>query len=635
MLWKVFSPLTLAALPPSPPPTFSQGYRPPTGEKDEKGAVIFGPYSWFSYETCQSMIDSIGAGLLHKELAPANSTGHRMVGLYSKNRYEWCIAEQACHAFSLVDVPIYDTLGEEALDFILAQTAMATIFCDKAGVGKLIAAKKRNPAMKFSHIISFDAVADDAKAACADASLSVSTFDELRDAGAFHPTPHIPPAPTDVAFLCYTSGTTGTPKGAMLLHKNLVADSSSAHTAELGLTKDDVHLSYLPLAHIFERLVQAAWWMCGASVGFYQGDTLKLTEDMKALRPTVFPSVPRLYNKIFDKITGEVAKNGGAKAAIFHHAFASKKWWLHNSGTLRHSVWDKIVFKNIAAKVGLDRVRVLLTGSAPISPHVIEFLRIVFSAQVCEGYGQTECSAAATLTSVHDQMTLGHVGGPLACNEVKLISIPEMGYHVTDTVHGQEIDASGTIVKAGVACAGRGEVCYRGHNVFPGYYLDPVKTAEALDADGWLHSGDVGVWNVPAGTLSIVDRKKNIFKLSQGEYVATEKVENVYIKAPLAGQVFVYGDSLHSMLLGVATPDLDALKRWAAANGCESSSDAEVFAMPAFRAALIAELKTAGDSAGLQSFERVKDWHLDLTTWTIDDLLTPTFKLKRNDAKKK
>ena len=583
------------------------------------------------------MIDSVGAGLLHKQLVPPNANGHRMLGLYSKNRYEWCIAEQACHAYSLVDVPIYDTLGDEALDFILKQTEMATVLTDKAGIVKLIDAKKRQRGIKFENVISFDAVTDSDKAAAATAGLTLTTFEELRDAGAFHPAAHIPPAADDLAFLCYTSGTTGMPKGAMMLHRNLVADSCSAHTAELGLTKDDIHLSYLPLAHIFERLVQAAWWMVGGSIGFYQGDTLKLTEDLRALRPTVFPSVPRLYNKIYDKITGGVVKKGGAAAAIFHHAFASKKWWLHHSGSLKHTVWDKVVFHNIAVTVGLDRVRVLLTGSAPIAPHVIEFLRIVFSASVCEGYGQTECSAAATLTSMHDQVTLGHVGGPLACNEVKLVSVPDMNYLVTDTVHGIEKDAAGNVTKAGIPCEGRGEVCYRGPNVFPGYYLDPVKTAEALDADGWLHSGDVGLWTAQ-GTLTIVDRKKNFFKLSQGEYVATEKIENVYIKAPLAGQVFVYGNSLHSMLLGVVTPDPDQLKNWAAANGVpESATHAEVFAMPAYRAALVAELKLAGENAAnpLQSFERVKDWHLEPETWTFEDLLTPTFKLKRNDAKKK
>ena len=579
------------------------------------------------------MIDHVGSGLLHKGFVPTNSTGHRMVGLYSKNRYEWCIAEQACHAYSLVDVPIYDTLGEEALDCILLQTSLSSVFCEYAGIAKLVTAKRRNPSTKFSHVISFDPVTDADTLACTNAGLSLSTFQEIRSVGTAHPKPHVPPAPSDLAFLCYTSGTTGQPKGAMILHQNLVAPSSSAQT--LGLTKDDIHLSYLPLAHIFERLIQTAWWMTGASIGFYQGDTLKIADDLKTLRPTVFPSVPALYNKIFDKINGQVAKSGGVKEAIFRRAFASKKWWLYRTGALQHIVWDKIVFKNIAKTIGLDRARVLLTGSAPIEPRVVEFLRIVFSTAVGEGYGQTECSAAATLVSVDDQTSLGHVGGPLACVEIKLVSIPEMGYLHTDTAHGRETDAvTGAVIKAGIPCEGRGEVCFRGQSVFPGYYLDPAKTAEVLDADGWLHSGDIGLWT-PAGTITIVDRKKNVFKLSQGEYVATEKVESAYLKAPLANQVFVYGDSLQSMLVGVVTPDLDVLKQWAAANGCASSSDAQVFAMPAYRAALVGELRVAGEAAALQSFEKVKDWHLEFETWTHFNLLTPTFKLKRNDAKKK
>ena len=578
------------------------------------------------------MIDTVGSGIVHMQLAPANSTGHHMVGLYSKNRYEWCIAEQACHAYSLVDVPIYDTLGEEALDHILVETELTTIFCDTAGVANLVAAKKRKPFTKFANVVSFDSVTDADRSACAAAGLSLTTFAELRVIGAVHPAPHVPPAPTDLAFLCYTSGTTGTPKGGMVLHKNLVAPASTAN--DLGLTPEDVHLSYLPLAHIFERLIQTAWWMSGASIGFYQGDTLKIVDDLKALRPTVFPSVPRLYNKIFHKIKEEVANQGGAKKAVFKYAFASKKWWLYRTGSLQHSVWDKIIFRKIAAKVGLDRVRVLLTGSAPIDPQVVEFFRIAFSTSFCEGYGQTECAGVATLTSVIDQVSLGHVGSPLACCEVKLVNIPEMGYFATDTSHGRETDAAGVVVKAGIPCDGRGEVCYRGHNVFPGYYRDPIRSAETVDADGWLHSGDVGVWT-PQGNIVIVDRKKNIFKLSQGEYVAVEKIENVYVKAPLAGQTFIYGDSLHSMLVGVVTPDVDALRQWALANGVAASSDTEVFALPAYRFALVTELNAAGEAAALQGFERVKDWHFDFAAWTSSDILTPTFKLKRNDAKKK
>jgi len=394
-----------------------------------------------------------------------------------------------------------------------------------------------------------------------------------------------------------------------------------------------VHLSYLPLAHIFERLVQAALFMLGASIGFYQGNTLELTDDLTALRPTLFPSVPRLYNKIYDKIMAG-AQAGGIKTFLFNRAFAAKEYYLDHHNTVHHSVWDRLVFSKVAARVGLDRVRVLLTGSAPIAGHVLKFMRIAFSATLCEGYGQTECSAAATLTDPGDQASLGHVGGPLPCNEVKLVSVAEMGYTVADTVHGREVGADGAVINAGIPCAGRGEVCYRGANVFAGYYRDDEKTREAIDADGWLHSGDIGLWDAN-GCLRIVDRKKNIFKLSQGEYVAAEKIENVYIKAELVAAAFVYGDSLHSVLVAVVCPDPDAAKRWAAANGAAGSDLKALCGSKAFKAEVEKQMEAVAKEAKLQGFEKARQTTLESEPWTPDDILTPSFKLKRADAQKK
>jgi long-chain acyl-CoA synthetase len=549
---------------------------------------------------------------------------------------EWVMAEQACHAFGFADVPLYDTLGVESLAFITGQTMMATIFTDYVGAKKLIDAKKTDAELMKSlrFVVQFEDVDAPTRAAATAVGLTLRSWAEMLEAGRAHPVPHAPPKPDDLGFICYTSGTTGMPKGAMILHRNMVADASAAFTGDLGCSENDVHLSYLPLAHVFERLITAAMWMCGAAVGFYQGDTLKIVEDLTAIRPTIFPSVPRLYNRIYDRITGKANAAGGIKTSLFNQALEGKKHWLKESNTITHSLWDRLVFRKVAASVGLDRCRIMLTGSAPIAPHVMEFLRVVFSARVCEGYGQTECSAAATLTNFNDQATKGHVGGPLASNRVKLVSVGEMGYNVTDTVHDRQVDEKGAVINAGIPCTGRGEVCYKGFNVFPGYYKDAEKTAEALDADGWLHSGDIGLWDAN-GNLRIIDRKKNIFKLSQGEYVAAEKIENVYTKSTLIQQAFVYGDSLHAVLVAIIVPDADGLKAWAGKNDLAGKSVPELVASDAVKAAIKADMSVMAKEAKLQGFEQVKEFVLDPTPWTPDDLLTPSFKLKRADAKKK
>ena len=414
----------------------------------------------------------------------------------------------------------------------------------------------------------------------------------------------------------------------------MVADACNAFWGNLGITSSDVHLSYLPLAHVFEQLVQNALTMVGAAIGFYQGDTLKIMEDISALQPTIFPSVPRLFNRIYDKVLGGVEAAGGVKAALFKKAFADKQHYLR-SNVNTHAVWDALVFRPLAARVGLGRCRLMITGSAPLAAHVMEFLRCVFSCQVVEGYGGTECGGACTVTDPLDLASLGHVGAPLASNEIKLLSVPDLGYTVADTVHGEEHDAAGAVIKAGLPCEGRGEVCVRGPNVFPGYYKDAANTAEALDADGWLHTGDIGLWDA-RGHLKIIDRRKNMFKLSQGEYVAAEKVETA-LQSAWVQQIFVYGDSLHSMLVAIVVPNPDTLKAWAREQG-RAGAAAEPAALCADAdvvAAVLADFKARAKSQGLTGFETPRGVHLDAVAWTPDDVLTPTFKLKRKDAQRR
>lgn len=424
-------------------------------------------------------------------------------------------------------MPLYDTLGASAVAFIVRQTGMTTIMCSRVEAAKLVKWKKADTEGAFAtlkNVVQWEEVTAEEKAAASASGLELRSFAAVEEIGKAHPKAPVPPKSSDYAVICYTSGTTGDPKGAILTHKVMIADASNAFWGNLGITNEDCHLSYLPLAHVFEQLVENALFMVGASIGFYQGDTLKILEDIKALRPTIFPSVPRLFNRIHDKIKGGVMQAGGLKASLFNRAFAAKQAGLRDN-YLTHSFWDGLVFNAVKARVGLDRCRLMVSGSAPLASHVMEFLRIVFSCQVVEGYGQTECGGAATVTDPADQASLGHVGGPLASNEIKLVSCPDLGYLVTDTVHGEERDkTTGAIIKKGVPCEGRGEICFRGPNVFPGYYKDPVNTAAALDAEGWLHSGDIGIWDA-RGQIKIVDRKKQIFKLSQGEYIAAEKGE--------------------------------------------------------------------------------------------------------------
>jgi len=387
---------------------------------------------------------------------------------------------------------------------------------------------------------------------------------------------------------------------------------------KLEIGASDVHISYLPFAHVFERMIFEVMAYSGAQIGFYTGDALKLLDDIRELKPTIFVSVPRMYNRIYEKIQAQAASSGFVKQWIFKAAVDAKLAQLRQTGETKHSLWDSLVFSKTQQLMG-GRVRFMITGSAPISPTVHEFIKIAMCCPVIEGYGMTETACSGTLSSVFDS-SVGHVGGPKRSIEFKLKAVPELGYLPTD------VDEAGAPMP-------RGEILLRGPSIFPGYFLAKDKTIEVLDSDGWLHTGDVAVIR-PNGSLKILDRAKNIFKLAQGEYVAPEKIENVYIQAPGVGQVFVFGYSTKSVLVGIVVPSFDFVKTWAAKNN-KSSDLKEACKDESLKKDIFKHMEVAAKSEGLNGVERVKAIYLHDEPFSVEnDLITPTFKLKRHVAKK-
>jgi long-chain acyl-CoA synthetase len=318
---------------------------------------------------------------------------------------------------------------------------------------------------------------------------------------------------------------------------------------------------------------------------------------------------------------------GGLKKKLFDAAVAAKTHNLVTTGELKHGFYDALIFNKIKKALGFDHIRLVVSGSAPLSTTVMLFYRILLGVPVIEGYGQTEGAACATICDPEDMMTAGHVGGPNPACEIVLADVPEMGYLHTDTDH------------KGQPCQGRGEIWVRGPVVFKGYYKDPEKTKETVDEEGWLHSGDIGLWT-SQGQLQIVDRKKNIFKLSQGEYVAPEKIENVIIQSLLVAQAFVYGDSLQSALIAIIVPDEEPLRSLLASHqslaAFAKASLNDICQNKEINKILMAEISKVAKKNSLHGFEIPRAVHLDAEPFSIENgLLTPTFKLKRQQARDK
>ncbi|KAG1949243.1 long-chain-fatty-acid--CoA ligase 1 isoform a [Pimephales promelas] len=536
------------------------------------------PYQWISYTEVAERAQVLGSGLLAKGCKP---NPQQFVGIYAQNRPEWVITELACYTFSMALVPLYDTLGLEAMVHILNLAEISMVICDKEDKAESLLKNKENSVTPtLSCLVLFNPFSAALLERGRKCGVEIVQLSQIMDLGRENLRSPVPPKPEDLAVVCFTSGTTGKPKGAMITHGNIASNTSSVIKILEGffvIRQEDVSISYLPLAHMFERMIQVSMFCHGARVGFYQGDISLLMDDIKTLKPTFFPVVPRLLNRIYDKILGSVTSP--LRRVILHYAVRRKQAELSSGVVRNNSLWDRLIFNKIQASLG-GNLRFILTASAPISPTVLSFLRATLGCLIFEGYGQTECTAGCTFSMPGD-WSAGHVGAPLPCAMVKLTDIPDMNYYAKN---------------------GEGEICIRGPSVFRGYLKDEERTGETLDADGWLHTGDVGQW-LPNGTLRIVDRKKNIFKLSQGEYIAPEKIENVYTRCVPVLQVFVHGDSLQSYLVGVVVPDPEVFVDWAKERGIVGSYE-ELCQNPDVKKAVLEDMAAVGKEAGLKSFEQ-------------------------------
>uniref|UniRef100_A0A8C5CXX3 Arachidonate--CoA ligase n=1 Tax=Gadus morhua TaxID=8049 RepID=A0A8C5CXX3_GADMO len=508
------------------------------------------PYEWLSYKQVLEKAEHLGSAFLHRG---HSQKGDPHVGIFSQNRPEWTITELACYTYSLVSVPLYDTLGLEAITYILDKAVLSTIVCDVAAKVELVLECVRDREHTVKTIVLMEPPSRELASRGQQAGIQILSLQEM--------------------------------EGAMLTHGNLVSNCSAfigITNAITPCTSSDVHMSYLPLAHMFERVVEGLLLVHGGRIGYFQGDIRLLMDDLATLKPTIFPVVPRLLNRMFDKIYGQA--NSSLKRWVLGFAYRRKEAELKRGIIRRDSIWDRLIFRKV--QVG---------GVSPC-------------CQLAQG--RSAWSSAMSPDWVRFPAQSGHVGAPLPCNAIKLVDVADMNY---------------------LASNGEGEVCVKGPNVFIGYLKDPEKTEEALDADGWLHTGDIGKW-LPNGTLKIVDRKKNIFKLAQGEYIAPEKIENVYVRSDALAQVFVHGDSLQACLVAVVVPDPDFLCGWVKKSLGLEGSYLELSGRQEVKAAILDDLLTIGKQAGLKSFEQVKAIHVHDQMFSVQNgLLTPTLKAKRTE----
>ncbi|KAK0398598.1 hypothetical protein QR680_002664 [Steinernema hermaphroditum] len=561
------------------------------------------PYVWLSYSKVLDRAEYVSQAFRVLDLPIGQDT---CIGIYAKNRPEWVITELATYNFNNVVVSLYDTLGFEACLFIINQTAMKLVVVDDVTKASSLL-KSKNELDTLETIVVMDEVTEELEVLAKTVGVTVISFENLekkgKEAAAL---PHEPPKPEDLATICYTSGTTGNVKGVMLTHRNIIADGTTlSYFEHTNIRSEDVMISFLPLAHMFERVVQSICYAVGASIGFYRGQIHQLNEDIRELKPTVFVAVPRVLNRMYDKAMSEVNASF-LKRTIFGFALRCKTAEL-KKGIVRNDSYVDFVFKKIRSALG-GRVRLIITGSAPVSESVLDFVRATSGALVVEGYGQTECVAPCSVTIEGDAIS-GHVGVPSPCCAIKFAPVDDI----------PEYDGKS-----------KGEICIKGANVFKGYYKNDELTKQTIDSDGWLHTGDVGFWT-ERGTLRIIDRIKHIFKLAQGEYVAPEKIENTYTQSKFLAQCFLYGDSLKTCVIAVVVPDFEVLVPYAANHmGMNNITQEELCEKPQIKKLIFDDIIAQGKAAKLNSYEQAKDIYVCAEQFSVTNaLLTPTLKNKR------
>ena len=558
-----------------------------------------GSYKPISHRELEGRIRRAAAGLTRLGARPGDR-----VALLSENRPEWVIADYACLTGGLTDVPIYPTLPGDQIAYILRDSGSIGIFVStRAQAEKIVELRKAAasgggaplPSLRF--VISFDQVGDGADL----------TLDQLESTGSADESPAglaayrqraLAIRPDDVATIIYTSGTTGEPKGVMLTHDNIYSNVMAVRD-EIPFGDQDVSLSFLPLSHIFER--SGGYYMMmatGTSIAYAESFDA-VPRNLLEVKPTIVLSVPRLYEKMHARVLDAALSGGFIRRKLFFWAKNVADKWADEKlagrepgGTLaaQYSLAQKLVFSKVKARTG-GRLRYFVSGGAPLAPEINKFFYAA-GLTVLEGYGLTETSPVIAVNTP-EALRIGTVGRPIPGVEVKI--------------------------------AADGEILTRGPHVMKGYFNNPKATSEAIEPDGWFHTGDIG--ELRDGFLAITDRKKDIIATAGGKKIAPQPMENKVRTNKYVSQAVMIGDKRKFPVI-LVVPNFDQLEKWAARNGITAAGHAELLKTPAIREKM--EKEVLGELSGAAHFEMPKKIALLEHDFSLErGELTPTQKVKR------
>ena len=543
-----------------------------------------GQWNKISIQQYVETVNNISYGMLKMGVKPGDN-----IGIVSGNRPEWNMLDMAIMQVGAISIPIYPTISQDDYRYILNHAEMKMIFIE----GKELR-RKLEPVMPeiktLKDIFLFDELDGEYK-----------YLDQLIQLGIENPNAEklakikAGIKGEDMATIIYTSGTTGDPKGVMLSHSNLIGQLDNLKMTPAKWSR--VALSFLPLCHAYERILVYLYQYLGMSV-YYAENLGTIAENIKEVQPTMMTAVPRVLEKIYDKLFLAGKKLPFIQKRIYYWAFnLAKKYQLEgNSWCYKQQLKlaDKLIYKKWREALG-GNFDIVVSGGSSLQPHMGSFFSAI-GMPVFEGYGLSETSPVIAVSCRgKGGRKFGTVGPPLPGVEVKL--------------------------------GDRDEILCRGHNVMLGYYRNPELTAEVIDADGWFHTGDTGKFT-PEGQLIVTGRLKSIFKTSFGKYINPQAIESKFTESPFIDNMIVLGEN-KKFAAALIAPDFVFLKSWCAANDIPYSTNAEMVQNPNVLKRFEEEIKKYNAFFG--DFEQVKRWQLVTEDWTqTSGFLSPTLKIKRN-----
>lgn len=578
---------------------------------------IMGDYKWKTFEEVETISSHFGRGLRALGLQPKQN-----VVIFAETRAEWLFAAHGCFKQNMTVVTIYATLGEDAIAHGINETEVQTVITSHELLPKFKKVLPMCPRVKL--LVYMEDSLKKTDITGYKEGVQIVPFSEVLNQGKASNTGGVPPTPDDIAIIMYTSGSTGVPKGVLLTHRNMMSTLKAYSDAVKITDSDDVFLGYLPLAHVFELLVESVCLLCGVPIGYSTPLTMIDTSskikrgtkgDASVLRPTCLSSVPLILDRISKGIGDKVAKSGAFQRALFTFAYNYRKTWMRRG--FDTPLINRLIFKKPRELLG-GRVRMIMSGGAPLSPDTHELIKVCLCVKVIQGYGLTETCSAATVMDVHDETT-GRVGGPTTVCDVRLTDWEEGHYRVRDKPYP------------------RGEILIGGDNISPGYYKNPDKTKEDFfEEDGrrWFRTGDIGEIHED-GVIKIIDRKKDLVKLQMGEYISLGKVESELKTCPLIENICLYGDPTKTYAVALVVPSQPHLEELAKKIGINDTFE-NLCVNPAVEKAVLQEIAEHGKKCKLEKFEMPAVIKLCTEVWSPDmGLVTAAFKLKRKDIQER